>query len=45
MEPTSSTNFDRSLYVTHAIVVHIEYEGNILGVVRGFKNRSVGTCV
>ena len=33
------------MHVTHAIVVQTEYEGNILGVVRGFKNRSVGTCV
>ena len=41
---TSSTNFTH-LIVSHATVVQTECEANILGAVRGLKNRSVGTCI
>ena len=45
MDPISSTIFFTHLVVPHASVVQTEYEANILGEVKGFINRTVGTCV
>ena len=45
MDPTLSTNLKTHLVVTYAIVVQTECKANVLRVVRGLINRSVGTCV
>ena len=45
MDPTLSTNFNTHLVVTYAIVAQTECKVNVLRVVRGLINRSVGTCV
>ena len=45
MDPTSSTNSNTHLLVSHATVVQTECEANMLRVVRGLINRSVGACV
>ena len=45
MDPISSTNLKAHLVVPHATVVQTECEANMLRVVRGLINRSVGTCV
>ena len=42
MDPTSSTNLKAHLVVPHATVVQTECEANMLRVVRGLINRSVG---
>ena len=45
VDPTSSTNLKSHVFVTYATVVQTECKANVLRVVRGLINRSVGTCV